>query len=363
MFLKVFKSIRTNRNETLLEILGAVATSNNPLSRLDIQNRLKVRVPGVIKRTNGEYVYSNIHKNTKFLERKDFLRITQTRARKEKLYDVTVKGALASLFSSYVSESKAPILLETWRVKDWGSWGAGYDQPFANVKDVSELRKIVETLCLHGNSLDDVSEDILKRSLRDPEEVFHIIQEGKITLNKRIDEPGKYFANFPRIPGSVQTTLIGRTSEVAFYVVPDAITSKVLYDLILDDPNLQKTIEMYFLTILQTLTHDFKTKGRGSSTYHYFSDSKTAVLTFTIPEKIASLLHYPEKIAEYTQKSFDDIVRLFLQNPDFVQGKTSHVYFYAFRYDPECRDLLPLSTPEIKEKAYNLLKQLTSREP
>ena len=358
--MKVFKSVRTNRNQTLLEILGAVATSKNPISRLTIQDRLRVRLPGVKRATYGPYVYSNIHKNTNFLEQKGFLRITQKRPGKGPLYDVTVKGALASLFSSFVNESNASMWLDSWRVKNWGP---GYDEPFANVRNVSELRRIAETICLHGDSLEDVSEDILKRSLRDPEELQRLIHEAKITSTKKVDEEGKYVLETTIIPGSAATLKLHATNGskgLFFSIVPDADTSKVLYDLIADDPSFQETLEMYFLTILRTLTQDFKTKGRGWKTYHYFSDSRTAILTLTIPREIASLLRCPERIAEYTLDSFSYIVRSFLENPDFVQGKKSQFWFRAFKYDPESRDLLYLSTLEIKEKAYNLMKQLHS---
>jgi len=369
--LKVFKSVRANRNETLLEILGAVATSKHPISRLTIQDRLRVRLPGVKRTTYGAYVYSNIHKNTNFLEQKDFLRVIQKRPGRGPLYDVTVKGALASLFSSFVNESNESVLLDSWRVKDWGR---GYEEPFSNVRNVLELRRIVDTICLHRDSLEDVSEDILKRSLRDPEELQRLIHEAKVTLTKKFEEEGKYVLETTVIPGSVSTVkLVNEANEprgLRFLIAPDADTSKSLHDLITDDPSLQKTLEIYFLTILKTVAHDLKTKGKGASTHHYFSDSRTAVLTLTIPQEIASLLQCPEGIAQCTRKSFDDIVRPFLDNPDFAQGKTGQIYFYAYRYDTQTRDLyvfkvgdqsrdlLTLTPLEIKEKLHNLLKQM-----
>jgi hypothetical protein len=116
---------------------------------------------------------------------------------------------------------------------------------------------------------------------------------------------------------------------------------------------------MYFLTFVQNLIYDLA-HAQGCKTYHYFPDSRTAILTLTIPEKIASLLYHPEKIAEYTLDSFGDIVRSFLEDPDFVQGKRSQFWFRAFKYDPDSRELLCLSTFFDLEKAYNLLKQLHS---
>lgn len=355
--LKIFRSVRVNRNESLLEILGAVAISRNYVSRRTLR-----KIIGVRKETNSYYAYSDIHKNTDFLEQKGFLRIAQTRGRKEKLYDVTIKGALASLFSSCIkfNELKESELFTRWSGKDWGP---GYDQPFANVKDVMELTKFVETLYLNGGSLEDVNEELLRRSLRNPEEVLNLIHEGKITMNKKIDEDGKYVVTIPHIPASVATIPVvkadGSCQDISFLVTPDPITSKTFYDLITCDPSLQRRIEICFLTILQTLASDLVKKDqRGFVTSHYFPDSRTFILTATIPEKVVSLLSCPEKVVEVTKDSYNEIIRPFLQLPDFVQGGKANFFFTAFKYDPLRKDFFVLSKLEIKERACKVLEQI-----
>jgi hypothetical protein len=188
--------------------------------------------------------------------------------------------------------------------------------------------------------------------------VQRLIREGKITLSKRIDEGGTYNVTIPYVPASVATLLSQGNQIAKFVVTPDPITSKTLCNLITSDPNIQKTIEMHLLEILQMLAYDFETKGKGGTTYHYFSDSRISVLMLTIPEKVASLLTFPERIIEYTRGSFDDLIRSFLENSAFVQGTNPTFGFRALRYDPKSKDLLPLSRLEIKEKACHMLELL-----
>jgi len=308
-----------------------------------------------LKKISGR-AYSNVHKNINFLEKKGFLTSKiQEKGRKKRLCDVTIKGALASLFASSPTLDHSK-LLERWREKDWG---AHYKQPFRNIVDVSELKNLVETLCLYAGSLEEVSDEFFKAGLRNPEEARALITNAAITIKKKIGERGKYEVGVKYNPGSTAVGLIERSdgpNNVVFIVMPKEETGKILIDFFLQEPNYQRQFGVYLQLILQTIARDLMNKGSGGAFDHYFPRSRTFVLAATLPGKVASLLKYPERVLELTKNSYQDIINPLLQNREFVKGNKARLTIRALKYDPRKRDLYLLSEDEINEKVLRFFK-------
>lgn len=342
--LKIFKDVRETRNESLLDILGLVARGKNLISLFKIEKAMA-------------RVYSNVHKNTVFLEGKGFLVNKGKReGRKKKLYDITIKGALASLFSSLTTDYLK--LVEIWQQKDWGN----YRQPFKNIRHVSELKKFVETLYLHGGSLEEVDEGLLRRGLRDPQEAIDLITRAFVTVKKTAKETGEYEAKTTFVPGSVAVGEIRRQDEpnnVFFVVGPREETGELLFDFFSRDPTYRRQVGEYLQAIVEMVAQNLLDNNEDAIDLLYFPNTRRFIVSASIPERVTSLLDHPKQVLNVMKNSYGGIIRAFNQNDDFVNGTKAQFIFQALKYNSNTRELSPLSKHEIKEKAQTVLKKIS----
>lgn len=333
--MKAFKGVRAQRNINLLRILRVMAQAKLPVSIYDIKKNLGVS-------------YSNAHKNVSFLEEKGVLRrLKHECGRKRIPYVITVRGALASLLSPGLSHKG---LLKRWREKDWGP---GYDEPFEKLGKISELRRFVETIYLHGGYLEDVNEGLLRRGLSDPEQALSMITNATATVRKKIGKDGKYSVELKCVPGSVSTILLGRTKEprtANFVVMPSQKYGEMLYNALIREPGLGKRLGAYILTILHAFTGDLLNKGKGEYDSIYLPESRTCILTMTLPAKVASSLHNPEQILRFTQKFYRSLIRPFIEDKGFLEGKRKWKIIPVIEYDPRSKILYQVSDREIEQK-------------
>jgi len=345
--LKIFGGVRKERTKNLLNVLGFITKAMKPVSIT------------AIKKETG-LAYSCVHKNVKFLCRKGFLASEIHReGRKRRLCDITIKGALASLFFTHETLSiNWPEVLEHLQSRDWGE---DLRQPFRHISDVSELKRFVETLYLYGGSLEEVNEQLLKRALRNPEQTLSIILDATITFEKRITEDGKYTITIPYVPEAVSTIQLKKQDGIntaSFVVMPDVPTGEALFTLLSRDPDQKKRVEASLLVTLQAAARDVD-ETREGLTAIYNPEVETLILTATIPGEVINLLRRPKQIMELMKKYYQTLLKAFLQEDEsrqaFLEGKKSWIIFAGVRYSPEDGGLHLLSTEETRMEARKIL--------
>lgn len=342
--LKIFKNKRVYHNITLLEILGILAKAKKPLS-----------VYTIAKLLGKNKAYSGIQKNVDFLEQRGFLTSRKHRkGRRRRLCKITVKGALASLFCSSfpVDHSK---LLDLWRGKDWGD----YKDPFQKIEDVSELREFVETLYLHGGSLEDVDKGLLRRGLRNPQESIDLITKAFVTVKKITKETGEYEAKMTFVPGSVAVGKMERQHNVFFVINPKEETGQIFFDLFSQNSAYERQVGEYLQAIIETVARHVVDKEENAVDSIYFPNSRRFIIVATIPEKVASLLVDPRQVLKPMKDSYFSLIESFLENDEFVNGNHAQFIFQALRYDPETQNLSPLPKNEIRDRAHKILNQMS----
>lgn len=138
-----------------------------------------------------------------------------------------------------------------------------------------------------------------------------------------------------------------------------ALTSELLFESFSQDPEYKRELGRYLLMILQTIAKNRVDRGKGTDASHYFPRSKSLILTATLPEKVVSLLEYPERILYLTKNAYRDILKPFFESDAFVNKGKAWFTIRGFKYDPKRRDLSALSQEEINEKLPDALKRIS----
>jgi len=339
--MQIFPSVRQTRNDNMLDILAVLSTESS--STIDLDRKM-------------DLVYSSIWENLKILEEKGFVHVVERKGR-VKIYDITVKGALACIFSEHNLKPNEKTL-EKWKKKDWGVTFRGLN-PFIDVNKIDELKEAIENMYVMSQvTLEDISNDFLKKIVTNPIDAMKIFRDSKISITRKIEETGEYILNFDNIPpGSCAILKTDNKKAVPFIVSPDKDTHLKLKNIFKEDPFFERVMGLTILKTIQILVSNYK-KGNKITNYHYNKDNNNFIISGEFPDIITTYLKNPEQILQYTINSYNDIISPFLENRKFVNGEESIFNFRSLKYDPVVKTLDPLSKEEILSKAEKLLKQI-----
>ncbi|MHA1631366.1 MAG: winged helix-turn-helix domain-containing protein [Candidatus Freyarchaeota archaeon] len=319
---------------------------------LDVLGNLQKKPlwPRALKRALG-LSYACIYDNLKLLEEKGFVKLVKKGRKGRKIYDVTLKGALASLFSPHYPPTEEDFT--RWQKRDWGE---RYVNPFQNVKSLAELKGFIETIYNFGVTLEDINEDILKRGLRNPKEIRILLQKAKLEKIYQAEKAGKHLLPIPYVPGSFGFLKRPEERGVMAIITPQAQIGEKLFDL-LQKPANENYIGKMLSLFLERLTHVLASSQDVFFFRHYSPEHRFFIISGVIPKEVASRLLYPEQILTYVKNSYVDIIN-WLSKDTLKKDGNSIFLFRALKYDPEKREITPLSKREICQKATVVLRKL-----
>lgn len=288
--------MRESRERILLDILGLMRKSGpiNPRS---------IAIKGL------GLSYACVYDNVKFLEEKGFVRLLKRGRAGAKLYDITIRGLLASLFSPTYPPLDEE--LEGLRRRDWGSH---YIEPLQRVGSLSQLKEVVEMIYTVGSSLEEVNEDILRRFIRDPHDIrtiLDLLRHAKvIPISFQAQEAGRYIFAIPSIPGSFAFCRNEKVLEGEEYVNllinPTRETSKKLANLIERDPKNEDYIGSLMIALFESLVAHLS---NGEDIIcGYCSETHQFIVLGTMPEEVTKKLQHAEQILAYIKKTYQDMI-------------------------------------------------------
>ena len=341
--MQVFSGVREGRNETILDILAVLSTT--PSSATDLER-------------TQDLGYATIWDNLQFLKQRNFVHIVEVKGRSI-VYDITVKGALASIFSEHNLKPNEKTL-EMWRKKDWGFGFRGIS-PFRDVNNLGELKEVIENMYTMSQiTLEEISNEYLKKIITNPVDAINIFRDSKITLSRKIEESGNYIIELDKIPpGSSAILKTEKKGPLPFIISPDKNTQIKLKKIIEKDPIFERVIGSALLKTIQNLTSGYDLEKKLVS-YQYNKDNNNFVIVGEFIDSISSYMKDPEQILQYTINSYNEIIDQFLENKDFIEGEKAYFTFRSLKYDPVTKTLNPLSKEDILSKAEKLLKQISN---
>jgi len=339
--MQIFQGVKESRNNNLLDILAVLSTGVGSASDLD-----RKMVLG----------YATIWDNLHYLLENNFVHIVDVQGR-AKVFDVTVKGAIASIFSEHNLKPNEKTLA-LWKNKDWGSGFQGI-RPFENVNSIDELKEVIENMYTMSQiSLEEINAEFLKVLIVNPVKAANVFRESKISVTDKIEKTGVHTINFDKIPPS--TSVIMKTDKkgpLPFIINPDKETQIALKEILLNDPGFERKLGSALLKTIQMMTSNYK-RDRKLVSFYYNQDNNTFSIVGEFPHIVITCLKNPEQILQYTINSYTDIINQFYENKPFLEGNKSFFTFRSLKYDPIIKSLEPLSIKEIRVKAKKLLKQL-----
>ena len=296
---------------------------------LDILGNLQKKPlwPRALKRALG-LSYACIYDNLKLLEEKGFVKLVKKGRKGRKIYDVTLKGALASLFSPHYPPTEEDFT--RWQKRDWGE---RYVNPFQNVKSLAELKGFVKTIYNFGVTLEDINEDVLKRGLRDPKEIHILLQKAKLEKLYQAEKAGKYDLRIPYVPGSFSFLKRPKEKGVMIIITPQAQTGEKLFDLLQNSAN-EDYIGKMLSHFLESLTHVLASSQNTFFSRYYSPEHRFFIISGVMPKEVASRLLYPEQILTYVKNSYVDIIN-WLSKDALKENGNSVFLFRTLKYDRE----------------------------
>jgi hypothetical protein len=184
-----------------------------------------------------------------------------------------------------------------------------------------------------------------------------LLTNASLEIKGEVKESGKYLLTTNYIPG-VTVSLMG-ADKFPFIVMPDKETNKILFELCSHDPKKKQLIGAHLQQILGLVARDMA-RSQEHINYEYFPQLRMFVLAATLPEKVASMLHQPEQILEFTKNSYQNIIKPLLEVDESVKEFQDWFIFRTLRYDPVTRNLSQLPREAIKEKARKVLERLSN---
>jgi len=304
--------------------------------------------------------YSTIHDNLQYLEDRDFVKVLRVDKKRSKVFDLTVRGALASIFSNHPLKPNQQTLTG-WRKRDWG---ARYDglNPFQKVLDLDELRKSIEVMYIQGNTtLEEVNNDILKRIVVDPISARNYFKDAQTNWRKTVEETGDYVITHEKLPPGSSLVCKVEGKKYAYLIInPDEATGRKLLEVSEKDAFFERRLGFIIQKVIQSLVND-KPEDKGSYFMHYSPETQSYVMTGLFPDKLVASLTQPEEIIKYPLGYLDSIIKQFTMNESFIKGEKAIFYFKSLKYDPLTKRIYPPPEKEIAQKAKNLLEQLSKK--
>ena len=175
--MQIFQGVKESRNNNLLDILAVLSTGVGSASDLDRKMVLS---------------YATIWDNLHYLLENNFVHIVDVQGR-AKVFDVTVKGAIASIFSEHNLKPNEKTLA-LWKNKDWGSGFQGI-RPFENVNSIDELKEVIENMYTMSQiSLEEINAEFLKVLIVNPVKAANVFRESKISVTDKIEKTGVHLS-------------------------------------------------------------------------------------------------------------------------------------------------------------------------
>jgi hypothetical protein len=296
-------------------------------------------------------VRSAIHKDLQLLDDEGFIQFVRKGRKGAKVFDITIKGVLASLFVNIPRLKPTEKTLEKWRRKDWGP---EYKDPFRMVRNLNELIDFVKQLYLHA-SLEGVDVGHLKRMIRNPEEVLTLLQ------NPIIEFSVPNVSNIDSFVPDSTVTHIGKNPKtggplIFFTVIPSEKTMQILKE------NRQDIHSASAILRAALEAYRMKLRYRGEELPSSFYSEQFRLFTIVgfLPEQAVAFLRHPHQIIDYLKKSYVDLINLF-SDEKFVCGDEASMNFRFVKYDPEKRELFPLSQEETRNRAIKILEKIKAK--
>lgn len=343
--MKVFPGLSEERNQNLLDVLTLLAIKTNNVHKLS--------------KDLGQS-YSGVYVNVRYLEDRDFVKVLRVDKKRSKVFDLTVRGALASIFSTHNLKPNNKTL-QDWEKRDWG---ARYDglNPFQKVLDLDELRKSIEVMYIQGNTtLEEVNDDILKRIVVDPISARNYFKDAQTNWRKTVEETGDYVITHEKLPPGSSLVCKVEGKKYAYLIInPDEATGRKLLEVSEKDAFFERKLGFIIQKVIQSLVND-KPEDKGSYFMHYSPETQSHVMTGLFPDKLVASLTQPEEIIKYPLGYLDSIIKQFTMNESFIKGEKAIFYFRSLKYDPLTKRIYSPPEKEIAQKAKKFIENLSQQ--
>ncbi|MCX8171850.1 MAG: hypothetical protein N3E47_07855, partial [Candidatus Bathyarchaeota archaeon] len=301
--------------------------------------------------------YAYAHNNLKFLEKRGFIRMTSHGKAGAKLYELTLRGLLASFFSpTFPPENEE---LDVLRKIDWGP---RYPNAFQNVKSLSDLKAFVEMIYNVGSNLEEINEDILMRIIRDPNDInliLDLLRHAKVMpISFQPQKPGKHIVSIPAIPGSFAFSRITGLGNYANLIInPTKEIGENLLKL-LENPENEDYIGKVIAVFLESLITYLSDKQEKAFIQYYNPKHRIFIISGVMPKEITERLLYPEQILFCIQQHYHGIVNWLRCDVKDERGIYGTIYLGGLQYDPKSKEIRQISKEEVFEKIIELSEEL-----